>query len=186
MNTIAPYYLTQQLSSALDQDSRVVNLSSAAQAPVDPEALAGNVSLDHQEAYAQSKLALTMWSMHLGLDKAESDPMMVAVNPGSLLATKMVKEGFGIDGSDIGIGATIRPRLRLMRASPTHPEPTLTTMLAVSLIRTRTRLTLRSASKLSTRLAQSSSNSFPTQRPKHLSGGWRPEVPEPVVRILEP
>ena len=32
-------------------------------------------------------------------------PVFVAVNPGSLLATKMVKEGFGIDGKDLNIGA---------------------------------------------------------------------------------
>jgi hypothetical protein len=34
-------------------------------------------------------------------------PMVVAVNPGSLLASKMVKEGFGIAGNDLGIGAAI-------------------------------------------------------------------------------
>ena len=32
---------------------------------------------------------------------------MVAVNPGSLLATKMVKEGFGLPGNDLRIGADI-------------------------------------------------------------------------------
>jgi len=33
--------------------------------------------------------------------------VVVAVNPGSLLASKMVKEGFGIDGKDTAIGARI-------------------------------------------------------------------------------
>ena len=33
--------------------------------------------------------------------------MIVAVNPGSLLASKMVQQGFGIAGNDIGIGADI-------------------------------------------------------------------------------
>ncbi len=39
-------------------------------------------------------------------------PAIIAVNPGSLLGTKMVKEGFGMAGSDIRIGAEI-----LMRAA---------------------------------------------------------------------
>ena len=33
--------------------------------------------------------------------------MIVAVNPGSLLASKMVKEGFGIAGNDLSIGVNI-------------------------------------------------------------------------------
>ena len=32
---------------------------------------------------------------------------MVAINPGSLLGTKMGKQGFGMAGKDIGIGADI-------------------------------------------------------------------------------
>ena len=34
-------------------------------------------------------------------------PVVVAVNPGSLLASKMVKEGYGIAGNDLQIGADI-------------------------------------------------------------------------------
>ena len=36
---------------------------------------------------------------------------MISVNPGSLLATKMVKEGFGIEGKDVNIGANSLVRL---------------------------------------------------------------------------
>jgi len=39
--------------------------------------------------------------------------VFVAVNPGSLLATKMVKEGFGMAGNDIQIGADILVRAAL-------------------------------------------------------------------------
>ena len=39
--------------------------------------------------------------------------ILVAVNPGSLLASKMVKEGFGIPGSDLNIGADILVRASL-------------------------------------------------------------------------
>lgn len=45
----------------MDGDGRVINLSSAAQAPVDPAALAGEITIgDDFAAYAQSKLAVTM------------------------------------------------------------------------------------------------------------------------------
>ncbi len=34
-------------------------------------------------------------------------PVMLAVNPGSLLASKMFQEGFGVDGNDLSIGADL-------------------------------------------------------------------------------
>ncbi|MGI9612700.1 MAG: SDR family NAD(P)-dependent oxidoreductase [Acidimicrobiales bacterium] len=113
VNTIAPYLLTRRLLATLPADGRVINLSSAAQAPVDLDALAGLVSLDGDNAYAQSKLALTMWSRHLADQIGQDGPAIIAVNPGSLLATKMVKEGYGIAGNDIRIGADILTRASL-------------------------------------------------------------------------
>lgn len=107
VNTFAPYLLTTLLLPLMSSTGRVVNLSSAAQAPVDPDAMAGKVRLEPMPAYAQSKLALTMWSGHLARALGSDGPVVVAVNPGSLLATKMVQEGFGVAGSDIGIGAGI-------------------------------------------------------------------------------
>lgn len=108
VNTIAPYLLTKRLLPLMNADRRVINLSSAAQAPVDPQALTGQVRLADMEAYAQSKLALTMWSRVMGLESG--GPVVVAVNPGSLLGSKMVKEGFGVAGGDIRIGAEILTR----------------------------------------------------------------------------
>ncbi|WP_135078901.1 SDR family NAD(P)-dependent oxidoreductase [Terasakiella sp. SH-1] len=110
VNTIAPYLLTKELLDLLGNEARVVNLSSAAQAPVDVDALAGKTRLEDMPAYAQSKLAITMWTNHLAGKVA---PMVVSVNPGSLLASKMVKEGFGVEGSDIRIGADILVRAAL-------------------------------------------------------------------------
>jgi len=113
VNTIAPYMLTQCLATVLGKDGRVINLSSAAQAPVDIEALKGNVSLSDMEAYAQSKLAITMWTKTLAHSYQDSGPNLIAVNPGSLLASKMVKEGFGIAGNDLSIGAKVLIRMAL-------------------------------------------------------------------------
>lgn len=107
VNTIAPYLLTQRLLPLFDASGRVVNLSSAAQSPVDTKALAGQVNLSDAAAYAQSKLAITMWSRNMALALKDDGPVIIAVNPGSLLGSKMVKEAYGVAGGDIGIGAEI-------------------------------------------------------------------------------
>lgn len=112
VNTFAPYLLTRQLLPILPEDGRIINLSSAAQAPVDLDALAGDTSLDDFSAYAQSKLAITIWSRELARALPDG-PAVIAVNPGSLLASKMVKEGFGVAGNDLGIGADILCRAAL-------------------------------------------------------------------------
>ena len=109
VNTLAPYLLTKTLSPLMDATGRVVNVSSAAQASVDLDALAGGRRLDDMEAYAQSKLAIAMWSWELA-NTAPDGPIMIAVNPGSLLASKMVKEGFGVAGKDLSIGADVLAR----------------------------------------------------------------------------
>ena len=111
VNAIAPYLLTQRLMPLMVASRRVINLSSAAQSPVNPKALAGRIKLSEGAAYAQSKLALTMWSRALSLK--EGGPAIIAVNPGSMLGSKMVKQAFGVAGGDIRIGAEILTRAAL-------------------------------------------------------------------------
>ncbi|MEM8530714.1 MAG: SDR family NAD(P)-dependent oxidoreductase [Chloroflexota bacterium] len=114
VNTIAPYLLTKQLLPLLGASGRVINLSSAAQAPVDVAALAGkHGALDDMDAYSQSKLAITMWSRSMAHALKENGPTIIAVNPGSMLASKMVREGFGVIGNDIRIGSDILTRAAL-------------------------------------------------------------------------
>lgn len=113
VNTIAPYLLTQQLLPFLGTSGRVVNLSSAAQSPVNLKALAGQVRLSDGAAYAQSKLAITMWSRNIAMSLKDKGPAIIAVNPGSKLGTKMVKEAFGVAGRDICTGAEILCRAAL-------------------------------------------------------------------------
>ena len=112
VNTFAPYLLTKMLLP-ICSDGRVINLSSAAQSSVDFEAMLGRVELSDFEAYAQSKLAITMWSRHMAHELGKDGPVIIAVNPGSLLATKMVKEGFNNSGNDINIGVNILTSLSL-------------------------------------------------------------------------
>ncbi|MTI16252.1 SDR family NAD(P)-dependent oxidoreductase [Rhodobacteraceae bacterium RKSG542] len=107
VNTIAPYLLTERLLPLLGSKGRVIGLSSAAQAPVSLNALKGKEPLSDGAAYAQSKLALTMWTSALAENLKGNGPMLISVNPGSLLASKMVKDAFGVAGSDLSIGAGI-------------------------------------------------------------------------------
>ncbi|WP_299685510.1 SDR family NAD(P)-dependent oxidoreductase [uncultured Dokdonia sp.] len=107
VNYFAPYVLTNTLLPLLKKGDhpRIVNLSSAAQTHVTDAALAGLDIRVASEAYAQSKLALTMWSFAFA--KANPDITAIAVNPGSLLNTRMANEAYGqywspaTKGSDI-------------------------------------------------------------------------------------
>lgn len=119
VNTLAPYLLTLGLMPLLGQSGRVVNLSSAAQAPVTLSAMTGSPQLSLMEAYSQSKLAITVWTQALAARHPEG-PLFVSVNPGSLLATKMVKQGFGVAGSDLGVGAQILCDAALSRTFEGH------------------------------------------------------------------
>lgn len=112
VNTLAPYLLTIRLLPLLNNSGRIVNLSSAAQSPVSLDALKGQIPMQDMQAYAQSKLAITMWSRHMALAHPDG-PLVVSVNPGSLLGSKMVKEGFGVEGGDLQIGADILVRTAL-------------------------------------------------------------------------
>ncbi|MCR9244684.1 MAG: SDR family NAD(P)-dependent oxidoreductase [bacterium] len=113
VNTIAPYLLTRELLPLLGNTGRVINLSSAAQSPVDIAALKGQTSVSDGAAYAQSKLALTMWSRSMARSTTGNGPMVVAVNPGSMLGTKMVEQAYGVAGADIRIGVDILCRAAL-------------------------------------------------------------------------
>ncbi len=113
VNTIGPYLLTQLLLPIMDSSGRILNLSSAAQAPVNPKAMVNYMPMDDMAAYSQSKLAITMWSFALADKLGASGPTVVAINPGSLLATKMVREGFNFAGHDIHIGSDLLVRAAL-------------------------------------------------------------------------
>ena len=105
VNYLAPVLLTQKLLPQLTAQARILNLSSAAQASVSISALRGEESIGEQKAYAQSKLALTMWSFELA--SAQQGHIVIPVNPGSLLNTRMVQEAFGTHWAPADKGAKI-------------------------------------------------------------------------------
>ena len=112
VNTLAPYVLAQGLLPIIPKTGRILNLSSAAQMPIDMKAMTGHTAVSESMAYAQSKLAITMWSAHMAAALPDG-PAVIAVNPASLLGTKMVKEAYGSEGKDIRIGSDILVRLAL-------------------------------------------------------------------------
>lgn len=95
VNYLAPYLLTNRLLPILERgkDVRIINLSSAAQADISYDAMLGKASINMHGAYAQSKLAITMWSSYLA--NQHKAFTVIAVNPGSLLNTKMAQEAYG-------------------------------------------------------------------------------------------
>ena len=54
-----------------------------------------------------------MWSFGMAEELGANGPMIVAVNPGSFLGSKMVKEAYGREGNDLSIGADILTRAAL-------------------------------------------------------------------------
>lgn len=114
VNTLAPYKLTRKLLTIIPTDGRIINLSSAAQAPIDMEAMRGNRTIGDMDAYSQSKRAIALWSIALAKELKDG-PSVLAVNPGSLLASKMVREGFGVTGNDLHIGADLLVKMATSR-----------------------------------------------------------------------
>ena len=106
VNTLAPYILTNNLLPIIPKTGMILNLSSAAQASFNISSMSLFVQMESMTAYSQSKLAITIWSQEMAR-KHPLGPAFISINPGSLLATKMVKEGFGIEGKNINIGADI-------------------------------------------------------------------------------
>nr|WP_320117874.1 SDR family NAD(P)-dependent oxidoreductase [uncultured Marinifilum sp.] len=107
VNYLAPYLLTKEIMPVIKKgtDSRIINLSSAAQASVSYDVIVGKKDVSVNESYAQSKLALTMWSFDLA--KKLDDIAVIAVNPGSLLNTKMANEAYGQYWSSADKGSNI-------------------------------------------------------------------------------
>ena len=54
-----------------------------------------------------------MWSRSIALSLKDDGPAIIAVNPGSMLGSKMVQEAYGVTGGDLRIGAEILTRAAL-------------------------------------------------------------------------
>ncbi len=112
VNYLAPFLLTRLLTPFLvgSAPARVVNVSSAGQAPIDFD----DVMLEHRysgvQAYCQSKLALVMLTFDLAEELGENGVTANCLHPGTYMPTKMVFAA-GVtphDSLETGVRATAR------------------------------------------------------------------------------
>ena len=112
VNYLAGYLLTRLLLPLLEASApaRVVNVSSAGQAPIDLDDVMLERSYDGSRAYCQSKLAQIMFTFDLAEELRDLGVTANCLHPATYMPTKMVVES-GIDptGSlDTGMRATLR------------------------------------------------------------------------------
>lgn len=95
VNHLAPFLLTHLLIPILRNGSpaRVVNVCSAAQQHIDLDNVMLERGYDPYRAYAQSKLALTMFTFDLAERLKYRGITANCLHPGSSLDTRMVREG---------------------------------------------------------------------------------------------
>ena len=107
VNHLAPFALTAALLPLLEagNNARIVNVSSAAQAPIDFNDPMLTQHFDPMRAYSQSKLAMIMFTKSLAEYLAGHAITVNALHPGSLLDTKMVRETFGSARGSAEFGA---------------------------------------------------------------------------------
>ncbi len=97
VNYLAPFLLTRLLLPALREaaPSRIINISSAGQYPIDFDDVMMEQQYEPLDAYRQSKLAQIMFTIDLAEQVRDDGITVNALHPASLMPTKMVKEYFG-------------------------------------------------------------------------------------------
>ena len=107
VNYLAPFLLTHLLVPLLRDSApaRVVNVASAGQSPVNFDDPMLERDYDGRRAYAQSKLALIMFTFDLARQLEGTGVTANCLHPATLMGTKMVFETFGSASSDIQEGA---------------------------------------------------------------------------------
>jgi len=94
VNYLAPFLLTRLLLPHLERaaPARIVNVSSVAQKRLDFDDIMLERDYEPMRAYAQSKLALAIFTFELADRVKELDITANCLHPGTLLDTKMVRE----------------------------------------------------------------------------------------------
>ena len=120
VNYLAPFLLTRLLLPLVrgSAPARIVNVASAGQSPISFDDVMLERGYDGMRAYAQSKLALVMFTFDLAGELEGTGVIANSLHPASLMDTKMVFETFGSASSSVreGTDATVRlaisPELR--------------------------------------------------------------------------
>jgi NAD(P)-dependent dehydrogenase (short-subunit alcohol dehydrogenase family) len=94
VNYLAPFLLTNLLLAAIKNaaPSRIVNVSSAGQSPVNFDDIMMKKNFDGVTAYTQSKLALIMFTIDLAEELKNDNVTVNALHPGTYLDTNMVRD----------------------------------------------------------------------------------------------
>ncbi len=97
VNHLAPLLLSRLLLDNLRRAApgRIVNVASAGQMAIDFDDPMIERGYDGRRAYCQSKLAMVMATFEFARRLDPGEVTVNALHPGSLLDTKMVREGFG-------------------------------------------------------------------------------------------
>ena len=113
VNYLAPFLLTHLLLPTIRRSApaRIVNVASIGQAPVDFDDPMMSTGYDGRGAYAQSKLALIMFTFDLAAALQGTNVTANAVHPATLMNTKMVAEAGIRPSSSVEEGADAIVRL---------------------------------------------------------------------------
>jgi NAD(P)-dependent dehydrogenase (short-subunit alcohol dehydrogenase family) len=112
VNYLAPFLLTRRLVPLLRRSApaRIVNVSSAGQAPIDFDDVMLERSYSGVQAYCQSKLALVMLTLDLAEELRDAGVSATCLHPGTYMPTKMVRAAgvSPVDSLESGVQATLR------------------------------------------------------------------------------
>lgn len=119
VNYLAPFLLTHLLLPAIKNaaPSRIVNVSSAGQSPVNFEDVMLEKNFNGSTAYTQSKLALIMFTIDLAEQLKNENITVNSLHPGTYLDTNMVRRS-GVEpwgkpesGADAEVYLAVSPQL---------------------------------------------------------------------------
>lgn len=106
VNYLAPFLLTRLLLPSLRRTppSRIINVASVGQSPLDFSDMMLERRYDAMQAYSQSKLALIMFTFDLAEELKGEQITVNCLHPASLMNTRMVYESLGYAMSTVEEG----------------------------------------------------------------------------------
>ena len=112
VNYLAGFLLTHELLPLLVESapSRIVNVASLGQAPIDFDDPMIEHGYDGSRAYSQSKLAQISWGLELAERLEHRDVTVNSLHPATYMPTKIVMDerGRSMDTLEAGVEATVR------------------------------------------------------------------------------
>jgi NAD(P)-dependent dehydrogenase (short-subunit alcohol dehydrogenase family) len=112
VNYLAPFLLTRPLLPVIERSapSRIVNVSSAGQAPIDFDDVMLERGYTGVQAYCQSKLALVMFTFDLAEELEATGVTANCLHPGTYMPTQMVRQAgiHPVTPLEDGVAATMR------------------------------------------------------------------------------